>query len=1042
MSASPLPSLACHALLTLSALALPAFAQVDLSGDVFDGSGGPLTSGQTYHVIGQVTVPAGETLTIPTGVNLKFLPAQQLRVKGTLDVNGSALSNVQFTSVKDDAVGGDTNADGGATLPAAGDWSGIVVDGNGAVHMEHASVRYAGNGGWAPVYINGANTALTLSDCLFHDSSTHGMNLTNRDFTQLSVTDCAFADCNQYAVTGLQFEYLPGFSSNTASGCGSGSYLRISQGTVATNTNQVVTLDQLLNDVLVLPVLVSVPSTSSLELAAGVTVKLSPAMRITVTGAFTASGTPGQPVIVTTLTDDTVLGDTNVDGGATTPSPGELGGIVLNGNSSVDLDHTEVRYAGNGGWAPVYVNGADTSLTLDDCVFRDALFDSLELTNRNFTTLTVANCQFLDGGDYAVAQAKIEHLLGFSGNTASGNGDGDYIQIVDASMPSNTDLVITHDQLLNGVLALHANVSVVSTSSLSLPSGLVVKVNPAVLITITGSLVAAGTEQAPISFTPLSDDTLLGDTNEDGGATSPAPGAWAGLRVMGGATLDLAHTELRYGGNGGWAPVYINGVGATVSLDTCTLSDALFDGLDLAGNWLTSLSVTDCSIIDCGQYAVASARMAELPGFSGNTASGCALGDIIQVTNDTMVDTLQVVEPDQLLGGLLALHTSMTIHGADTLQILEGVDVKLSNGTQITVAGTLDVDGSGRRPVTFTSLSDDEVLGDTNKDGGATTPAPGAWAGLVVNTSGNANLDHVVIRYPGNGGWAGVYVNTSNAGQVDLDAVRVERSLFDGFYLRDADGVRDCVAWDCGRDGFVMVSETFDLDRCTAAGNQGFGVKKLAAHTGNVESVISWGNAGGNYDGVVAGELRFSLGHAALAGIDGNTWVDPLFVDQADGDLRLGGISLAVDTGDPADMPNTYDAAGMPRWLDGRLDKNQRVDMGAYEYGNVELALSGDITPGGSMTIDVIGTEGLTAWLVLGVEMLGLQLKTFGRLDASVLAPSLVTPWGLVPSSTALPIPVDAAGMTFYVQAVGVSGGGDRSLDAGNTSNLEIVSFE
>jgi parallel beta-helix repeat protein len=104
------------------------------------------TAGSPYVISGTVIVSTGVTLTLQPGVVVKGTSSSaSLYVAGTLVADGTPTSPIVFTSIKDDTVGGDTNGDGGGTLPAAGDWKEILFQSTstGSV-LDYVEVRYSG----------------------------------------------------------------------------------------------------------------------------------------------------------------------------------------------------------------------------------------------------------------------------------------------------------------------------------------------------------------------------------------------------------------------------------------------------------------------------------------------------------------------------------------------------------------------------------------------------------------------------------------------------------------------------------------------------------------------------------------------------------------------------------------------------------------------------------------------------------------------------------------------------------------------------------
>ncbi|MCX6926306.1 MAG: chitobiase/beta-hexosaminidase C-terminal domain-containing protein, partial [Verrucomicrobia bacterium] len=126
------------------------------------------------------------------------------------------------------------------------------------------------------------------------------------------------------------------------------------------------------------------------------------------------------------------------------------------------------------------------------------------------------------------------------------------------------------------------------------------------------------------------------------------------------------------------------------------------------------------------------------------------------------------------------------------------------------------------------------------------------------------------------------------------------------------------------------------LNNCILTGNSGRGV-----YSGTLNNCIVYYNTGGNY---YYGNFSYCCTTPLPASGTGNFTNAPMFVDLADGDLRLQVNSPCINAGNNAYAVGTTDLAGRPRIV-GRT-----VDVGAYEFQGPYLNVAA--TTGGSVIRD------------------------------------------------------------------------------------------
>ena len=101
-----------------------------------------LQGNRVHKVTGNIMIASGGKLIVQPGAVVKMEAGLSINVNsgGTLEALGNRAQPIVFTSIKDDAHGGDTNGDGNKTVAEGGDWKYISVQGQ--AYLQFCSLMY------------------------------------------------------------------------------------------------------------------------------------------------------------------------------------------------------------------------------------------------------------------------------------------------------------------------------------------------------------------------------------------------------------------------------------------------------------------------------------------------------------------------------------------------------------------------------------------------------------------------------------------------------------------------------------------------------------------------------------------------------------------------------------------------------------------------------------------------------------------------------------------------------------------------------------
>jgi len=490
----------------------------------------------------------------------------------------------------------------------------------------------------------------------------------------------------------------------------------------------------------------------------GTIIKFTQYTGLTVNGSLQIQGTAGNNVYITSIRDDTHGGDTNGDGGTTSPASSDWDGITFNSMSpdTSRLVFTDVSYAGySQRGALQFSNGIAGDVT--DCTLTRC-YSGVECFGTAFPAIVGSTIQT---STFTPLEMDVQSTPVLSNLTCS-TGDNGYDAFALHSTSLATTATLPKRAATFGVNAI-SNVTYLMISTITINSPGSLTINPGVVIKPLGggiqvnsgaNLTMNGTSTDTISVTSINDDNLglPRDTNNNGSITSPHAGDWDRIVFAAGATGSAQYARLKFG-QSGISNGLIEMTNLSIGVSNTLLSDA-GHGLVLHGTSapaLNNLQINNMSSTPILMSVTATPTFGTIALQSNKITALGIIGEQINanahLTQRTIAGFSNITY--YLMNGFLEMLNPAV------LTIDPNVIVKFqAYGSGITIDGGLIANGTASNPIVFTSERDDNWGNpqDTNGDGSSTSPNTGDWYYIHFTNSAitaQCQMTHCRMLYNG-----------------------------------------------------------------------------------------------------------------------------------------------------------------------------------------------------------------------------------------------------------------------------------------------------